>query len=135
MIERAAIVIAIGILGWIAYRALTRRQVSQAVQAASLDPLLQSATLAIPTIVYFTSPSCAPCRLQQTPVLNRLQAEMGPDGLRLIKVDCTEDPDAATRWGVISVPTVFVLDQGGKPRSVFNGVVGLERLKQELLAS
>jgi thioredoxin-like negative regulator of GroEL len=49
-------------------------------------------------------------------------------------VDASEDPDVADQWGVFSVPTLFVLDAEGQPRSVFNGVVGLEKLKQELQA-
>ena len=135
MIERLLLTLFLFAVGIAVYRLYCRRQMRCAEAQSQVDPLLIDRVPGIPTIVYFTTPTCAPCRLQQTPVLDRLMADMGADGMRLIRVDATVDPDAAARWGVFSVPTLFVLDQAGQPRKVFNGVVGLEQLKQELLAS
>lgn len=132
MIERALFVLALAVVGFVLYRLYTRRQIGQAAANLDLDPLLANGKPGVPTIVYFTTPTCAPCRLQQTPVLEQLRRELDDDHLRLIRVDATENPEAADRWGVFSVPTLFVLDSQGQPRSVFNGVVGLEKLKQEL---
>ena len=53
----------------------------------------------------------------------------------MIRVDATEDPEAARRWGVMSVPTTFVIDRQGKPRGVYNGVVDADTLKRELMVS
>jgi thioredoxin 1 len=135
IIERALVVLVLFALGFIAYRFCVRCQVQRAAAAAPVDPLLAGQKNGVPTIVYFTTPTCAPCRFQQTPVLEQLAQEMGDERLRLIRVDATADPAAAARWGVFSVPTLFVLDAAGQPRRVFNGVVGLEQLKQELVAS
>ncbi|MAS35883.1 MAG: hypothetical protein CL610_17880 [Anaerolineaceae bacterium] len=135
MIERGLMVLALAAAGYIFYRWFISRQIGRAAATALIDPLLTGQQYGVPTIVYFTTPTCAPCRLQQTPVLEQLQTELGSDHLRLIKVDATEDPDAAERWGVFSVPTVFILNNEGQPRQVFNGVVGLEKLRQELQAS
>ncbi|MBZ0298984.1 MAG: thioredoxin family protein [Anaerolineae bacterium] len=135
MIERAVLTLVLLTVGVLVYRWCTRCQMRQAGAAIEIDPLLADCRPGIPIIVYFTTPTCAPCRFQQTPVLEQLQRELDADHLRLIRVDATEDPDAATRWGVFSVPTLFVLDPEGQPRKVFNGVVGLDRLKQELQAS
>lgn len=135
MIERALLAVVLAALGFVIYRLYTRHQIGKAAAIIGDDPLLANGKSGVPTIVYFTTPTCAPCRLQQTPVLEQLQRELDEDHLRLIRVDATEDPDAADRWGVFSVPTLFVLDAQGQPRSVFNGVVGLEKLKQELQAS
>lgn len=134
MIERVLLVIVFLGAAFALYRLCLWRQTCRAAVTAGVDPLLQGGRCGIPTIVYFTTPTCAPCRLQQTPVLNQLQQEMGNDLLRLVRVDATEDPEAATRWGVFSVPTLFVLDQQGQLRQVFNGVVGLDRLRQALQA-
>jgi thioredoxin-like negative regulator of GroEL len=121
MIERLLFVALAFAFGFAVYLLVTRRQLSR-VEAA--DPLLQNVPKGLPAIVYFTTPNCAPC-------LQRLQHELG-ESLRVIRVDATENPDAATRWGVFSVPTTFVLDGQGKPRSVYNGVVSADVLKREL---
>jgi thioredoxin-like negative regulator of GroEL len=131
MIERALFVLILLAAGMIICRLLTRRQLVHAGSRAAADMLLRDVPPGTPTIVYFTTPDCTPCRLQQTPNLQRLQAELG-DRLRVIRVDATQEPEAADRWGVFSVPTVFVLDKNGRPRRVYNGVVDNETLKREL---
>ena len=131
MIERLALALVLIIVGFVAYRICTRLQMRQAANHLSTDPLLSGLPPGIPTIVYFTTPTCVPCRLQQTPILQRLQQEMG-DALRIIRVDATENPDAADRWGVFSVPTTFVLNCDGQPCNVHNGVVDAQTLKREL---
>ncbi len=133
MIERLLLVLVFAALGFLTYRLVTRRQVQQATASASTDPLLHDVPLGTPAIVYFTTPTCAPCRLQQTPTLGRLQQEMG-EGLRVIRVDAVENPEAAERWGVFSVPTTFVLNRSGQPHKVYNGVVDGETLKRDLTA-
>lgn len=132
MIERLAIVGVVSLVGFILYQVYMRRQLQKAGQSIAVDPLLSDFKPGIPTIVYFTTPMCAPCRLQQTPTLQRLQEEVGLEGLRVIRVDATDDPQAAERWGVFSVPTTFVLDREGKPRSVYNGLVDGKTLKQQI---
>ena len=132
MIERAILTVALLVAGVIAYRVLIMCQINKAKAVKNADPLLAACLPGVPTILYFTTPSCGPCRLQQTPVLKQLQQELGETGLQLIRVDATENPDAADRWGVFSVPTTFVLDKNGQPYRVHNGVVGLETLRQEL---
>lgn len=131
MIERIIIALVLLIVGFIICRLYTQRQLRRASNNAPTDPILRGLAPGIATIVYFTTPTCAPCRLQQTPTLQRLQQEMG-DALRVIRVDATEDPDVADRWGVFSVPTTFVLDRDGQPRSVYNGIVDAQTLKREL---
>ena len=81
---------------------------------------------------HFTTPSCAPCRFQQRPAIAGLLHELG-DRVQVI-VDAQEQPDAAARWGVLSVPTTFILDRTGRPRACNNGVAGLDRLRQQLMS-
>ncbi|HEX2618799.1 MAG TPA: thioredoxin family protein [Phototrophicaceae bacterium] len=131
MIERLVFVIIAFSVGVVVYSLITRRQLALVELTAPRDPLLRDVPAGVPTIVYFTTPTCVPCQLQQTPTLKRLKEETG-EHLQVIRVDATEDPDAASRWGVFSVPTTFVLDADGKPRSVFNGVVSAEVLRKEI---
>lgn len=134
MIERLIILVILSLLGVGAYMLLTKRQLKKASASISTEPMLAGMSLQIPTIVYFTTPTCAPCRLQLKPALDRLQAQLGDDGLQVIAVDATENPDIADRWGVFSVPTTFVLDQSGQPKRVYNGVVSEAQLKQQILS-
>ena len=111
---------------------LVRRwQLSRAGRAVLIDPLLGGLRPGIPAVVYFTSPECAPCRFQQSPTLDRLRADLG-EGVQVIEIDALAETDAATRWGVLCVPTTFVLDTQGQPRAVNYGVAGLETLRAQV---
>lgn len=134
MIERIIILIVLSSLGFGGYILFTKHQLSKARVSIQIDPILNGMHLNVPTIVYFTTPTCVPCRLHLKPALERLQAQLGNEGLQVIAVDATENPDAADRWGVFSVPTTFVLDQEGQPKRVYNGVVSEAQLKQQILS-
>lgn len=84
-----------------------------------------------PVIVYFTTPDCAPCKTVQRPALNQVLLTMG-ETLQVIEIDATEKPDLAKQWGVMSVPTTFVLDSRGRARYVNNGVARVEKLMEQL---
>jgi thiol-disulfide isomerase/thioredoxin len=86
-----------------------------------------------PVIVYFTTPDCVPCKTVQRPALRKLSGLMG-DKLEVIEIDATERPDLAKQWGVMSVPTTFLLDARGDARYVNNGVVRMEKLMEQLQA-
>lgn len=82
-------------------------------------------------ILYFTTPDCAPCRTIQRPALRQVQSEWG-DLLQVIEVDASRRADLAKRWGVLSVPTTFLLDARGKPRFVNHGVTRAEKLMEQV---
>jgi thioredoxin-like negative regulator of GroEL len=84
-----------------------------------------------PVIVYFTTPDCVPCKTIQKPALNRLTSLMG-DKLQVIEIDAAQRPDLAKQWGVLSVPTTFLLDARGEARFVNNGVARVEKLMEQL---
>ena len=84
-----------------------------------------------PMIVYFTTPDCVPCKTVQRPALNKLSGLMG-DKLEVVEIDATERPDLAKQWGVMSVPTTFLLDARGDARYVNNGVARVEKLMEQL---
>ena len=135
MVERLALALILMSVGFAAWRLFTRGQLARAARlGAARDPLLHGVPDGVPAILYFTTPTCAPCRLQQTPALERLKGELG-DAVHVVRVDATEQPDAASRWGVVSVPTLFVLGRDGAARHVHNGVVSDHILKQELVTA
>jgi thiol-disulfide isomerase/thioredoxin len=84
-----------------------------------------------PVLVYFTTPDCAPCKTIQRPAINRVSDMLG-EQLEVIEIDATERPDLAKAWGVMSVPTTFVLDTRGEARFVNNGVARAEKLLEQI---
>lgn len=84
-----------------------------------------------PTIVYFTTPDCAPCKTVQRPALEMLISLLG-EKLHVVEIDATERPDLAKTWGVMSVPTTFLLDSRGEARYVNNGVARAEKLMEQI---
>ena len=84
-----------------------------------------------PVLVYFTTPECAPCKTIQRPAIDRVSNLLG-EKLQVIEVDATERPDLAKVWGVMSVPTTFLLDAHGEARFVNNGVARAEKLLEQI---
>ena len=84
-----------------------------------------------PVIVYFTTPDCAPCKTIQRPAIHRVSSLLG-ENLEVIAIDATERPELAKTWGVMSVPTTFVLDARGEARYVNNGVARAEKLLEQI---
>lgn len=128
MLERLTLTLVLVVIGFAAWQLFTRWQLRR---AAAGDPLLADVPDGARTIVYFTTPTCAPCRLQVTPTLETLKSELG-ESLHIVRVDATTAPEDATRWGVLSVPTLFILGADGRPKHVHNGVVAASVLRTEL---
>ena len=84
-----------------------------------------------PVIVYFTTPDCVPCKTVQRPAINQVSKLLG-ERLQVVEVDATERPDLAKTWGVLSVPTTFLLDARGQARYVNNGVTRAEKLMEQI---
>lgn len=84
-----------------------------------------------PVIVYFTTPDCVPCKTVQRPALDQIRLLLG-EKLQVIEIDASEQPDLAQRWGVMSVPTTFLLDARGEARYVNNGVARVEKLMEQV---
>ena len=86
-----------------------------------------------PAILYFTDPGCAPCLSVQDPALQEVAAQFG-EGLQIIKVRALERPELTDAWGVLSLPTTFIIDSGGRPRGVNHGVARALHLLDQLAA-
>ncbi|MEO7839242.1 MAG: thioredoxin family protein [Anaerolineales bacterium] len=84
-----------------------------------------------PVIVYFTTPDCIPCKTVQRPALDQVRTVLG-EKLQVIEIDASEQPDLAQIWGVMSVPTTFLLDARGEARYVNNGVARAEKLMEQI---
>ena len=121
----AVLIIATGAL---AYWSINRRLL---MRARSHVPTLFSTSPNKPVLVYFTTPDCAPCKTVQRPAINSV-AKLFGEKLEVVEIDATERPDLAKSWGVLSVPTTFVLDARGHARYVNNGVARAEKLLEQI---
>ena len=131
MLERLLLVSTLLVLGALAYCAFRRYHVRSVAVKAAADPLLLGLRPDVPAIVYFTTPGCVPCKTQQAPALDRLQAHLG-EAIQIVRVDASEDSDAAARWGVFSAPTTFVIDPRQQVRQVNHGVADTHTLLRQL---
>jgi thioredoxin len=68
-----------------------------------------------PVVVDFWAPWCGPCHAV-TPVLERLAEET--TRVEFVKVDVDENPIVASRYDVLSLPTVMVFDGGEAKETV-----------------
>ena len=84
-----------------------------------------------PVLVYFTTPDCTPCKTVQRPAIDRISGMLG-ETLEVVEIDATQRPDLAKTWGVMSVPTTFLLDARGEARYVNNGVARAEKLLEQI---
>ncbi len=125
---RFAYALGIILLGLVAYWLLTQRLLSRAKNnlTSLLSPLPNK-----PVIIYFTTPDCVPCKTVQRPALNKLMTLLG-EKLHVVEIDATERPDLAKTWGVMSVPTTFLLNAKGEARYVNNGVARAEKLMEQI---
>lgn len=84
-----------------------------------------------PVLVYFTTPDCMPCKTVQRPAIDQVRSLLG-EQLQVIEIDAYERPDLAQVWGVMSVPTTFLLDAQGQARYVNNGVARAQKLMEQI---
>jgi thioredoxin 1 len=68
-----------------------------------------------PVVVDFGAPWCGPCKAVH-PVLEQLAGES--DRVDFVKLDIDENPVAASRYGVLSIPTVILFADGDARETV-----------------
>jgi thiol-disulfide isomerase/thioredoxin len=128
VLERFLIAAAVSGLAVVAYLLLNRFTLQRASNKVSRFASYKSG---LPAIVYFTTPGCTPCKTVQRPAIERMKASYGK-WFQVIEVDASQQPEIAQEWGVLTVPTTFVIDANGKPRYVNQGVATAKKLIQQL---
>ncbi len=64
-----------------------------------------------PVIVDFWAEWCGPCRLV-TPELEKIQGEY-KEKVKVVKLNIDDSPAIATKYGVMSIPTIALFMDGG----------------------
>jgi len=74
----------------------------------------------VKVIVDFWATWCNPCKMMH-PVLEELDKEIG-DKVKIGKINIDNDPELASKFGVMSIPTFIIFENG----SVVNSSVGMQ---------
>ena len=83
-----------------------------------------------PVVVDFWAPWCGPCHAV-APILEKLSGEL--ESVEFVKLDIDANPATASRYGVLSIPTVTVFS-GGEARETLVGARPRSQYEQALAA-
>lgn len=81
------------------------------------------------TLIDFWAPWCGPCRMQSS-ILEQLEASGA--AVKICKVNVDEQPDLAKRFGILSIPTLILMQNGVlKDKQV--GLTSLDELNEFII--
>ena len=89
-----------------------------AVQATDIDFVSKVLQSDIPVLVDFWAEWCAPCRMV-APVIEEI-TEGYQGKIKVCKVNVDEAPNTASKYGIMSIPTLAIFKNG----ELVDGVVG-----------
>ena len=130
----AILLIVIGVGLYWGWNKLQLRRLGRRGQKQDALRGLEVLRAGVPGVLYFTTPDCHVCLTAQRPALQRLQADLG-DGLQVIEVDASAHTNLADYWGVLSVPTTFIIGTDGRPHSLNHGLTSKEKLLHQIQAA
>jgi thioredoxin-like negative regulator of GroEL len=82
-----------------------------------------------PTVVHFSASWCGPCT-QVRRVVNQVCDDLGD--VAHVEIDMDANPGAARRLSVLSLPTTFIFDAGGRQQYRTTGVPKADDLRSAL---
>lgn len=85
-----------------------------------------------PVLLDFWATWCGPCRVTK-PIVAKIAEEM-KDKLKVVAIDVDKNPRSASRFNVMSIPTMFVIKEG-QVKSQMVGGLSEDQLKQKIADS
>lgn len=85
-----------------------------------------------PVLVDFWAEWCGPCRMI-APALDEIAGAMG-DKVKIVKLNVDESPKTASKYGVMSIPTLMIF-KGGEMASRQVGAAPKAKLQQWISAA
>ena len=140
MLERALILVGLAVVGlavallaraWARWRAarVMRSEPQTMLHALTLQPDGR------PSVVAFSTPSCAACHVAQVPALDVLQRRLRQLEVRVLEIDAAARPELARQFGVLTVPTTVVLGGDGRVLAVNHGFASADKLARQITAA
>jgi len=87
----------------------------------------------VPVLVDFWASWCMPCKMI-APVLEQIQAELGTEKIKIVKVNVDDQQELAAKFGIMSIPTMILFKDGEKVDS-FLGAMPKDVLLSKLAGS
>nr|WP_313777258.1 thioredoxin family protein [Mycobacterium sp.] len=125
------IVIAVLGLGYLVGKLITLRagMLRAAAEAADIDTSGLGLSDTGPTLLHFSAAWCGPCSAVRR-VVDRVCEELPT--VAHVEIDMDDNPEAARRLSVLSLPTTIIFDADGRPRYRTTGVPKAADLRSAL---
>ena len=127
----SVIVIAVLGMGYLVGKMITLRSgmMRAAAEASDIDTSGLGLSTTGPTILHFTATWCGPCAAVRR-VVDQVCADL--PAVAHVEIDMDENPEAARRLSVLSLPTTVIFDGDGRPRYRTTGVPKAADLRSAL---
>jgi thiol-disulfide isomerase/thioredoxin len=117
------------VVGWLLNRRAGHVRATDPGAADGVDTRDLGLSADGPTVVHFTAPWCSPCT-QVRRVVTQVCTDLGD--VAHVEIDMDANPAAARRLSVLSLPTTFIFDAGGRQRYRASGVPKADDLRSAL---
>jgi len=118
-----------GFVGWLLNRRAGHIRATDPGPAGEVDTSDLGLSAGGPTVVHFSAPWCSPCT-QVRRVVHQVCGDLGD--VAHVEIDMDANPAAARRLSVLSLPTTFIFDAGGRQRYRAAGVPKADDLRSAL---
>lgn len=127
----AAVLVAT-LAGWLLTRRSGNIREVQSESVAGVDAADLGLSRSGPTVVHFSAPWCGPCdRVRR--VVDQVCDDLGDLGfIAHVEVDLDANPQAGSRFSVLSLPTTLIFDIDGRQRYRASGVPRAAELRSAL---
>jgi hypothetical protein len=116
-------------IGWLMTRQAGRVQATDPTATEDVDTSDLGLSPDGPTVVHFSASWCGPCT-QVRRVVDKVCDDL--DQVAHVEIDMDANPGAARRLSVLSLPTTFIFDAGGRQRYRTAGVPKADDLRSAL---